>query len=89
VRQKAPGGGVPLRGKEVAPVLPYEPCAEKGRDFRAVRQSPEFGDSSPEEDGEDAETKRELVDAESAEVDAWTKSMPFEAQHARRVDTDR
>ena len=89
MRQKAPGSGVPLGRKEVAPVLPYEPCAEKGRDFRAVCQSPELADPSHEENGEDAESERELVDAKSAEVDARTETMPFEAQHARRVDIDR
>jgi hypothetical protein len=89
VRQEAPGGGVPLRGKQVAPVLPDEPCAEKGHDFRAVCYSPDLGDPSHEEDGEEAESKRELMYAKATEVDARTKTMPFEAQHARRVDIDR
>jgi hypothetical protein len=89
VWQEAPGGGVPLRGKQVAPVLPDEPRTEKGHDFRSVCYSPDLGEPSHEEDGEDAESKRELVDAKATEVDARTETMSFEAQHARRVDIDR
>ena len=47
-----------------------------------MRESPEFGDPSDQEDCEDAEAQDELVDAKSTEVDAWAKPMPFEAQHA-------
>lgn len=79
MRQKAPGRGVALRRKEVAPVLPDEPSAEQGRSFRAVCQVPEFRDSADEKYGEYGQPQCELVDAESAEIDARTQSMPFQA----------
>ncbi len=37
VREDAPGGGVPLRREEIAPVLTDEPGTEEGRTFRTVR----------------------------------------------------
>lgn len=89
MRKETPGGGVALRWEKVTPVLPDEPGAENGRDFGAVCQLPEFGDPSHDEYGEHTESKRELVNAKSAEVDARPKTMAFEAQHARRVDIDR
>src|SRR6476620_1183698 len=73
VRQEAPGRSVPLRRKEVAPVLPYEPGAEKGCGFGTTRQCPEPGETADEEDREEDESQRKLVDPQAAEVDARTK----------------
>jgi len=88
VGQQAPGGGIPLGRKEIAPVLSDEPRPEDGRNFRPVRQAPEFGDPADEENCKHAEPERELMDADSTEVDARTKPVSFQAQHARRVDTN-
>jgi hypothetical protein len=77
VRQEAPRCRVPLRGKEVTPILPDEPRAEKGRDFGAAGHFPEFGDSADEEDCEHTEAECELVDTKATEVDARTKPVPF------------
>jgi len=63
VGQKAPGRGVPLRRKEIAPVLPDEPRAEEGGELCAARQVPHLGEPAGEEDCENAEPQRELVDA--------------------------
>jgi hypothetical protein len=79
VRQEAPGGGVPLRPEEVAPVLADEPRAKKGRGFGRTCQFPEFGDSTDEEECEDDEPQCELVNAKAAEVNARTEPVPFQA----------
>lgn len=81
VRQDTPGCGVPLRRKEVAPVLPDEPRTEKGCRFRAVSQFPDLGEPANEEDCEHAESQCELVNAKAATVDARSEPMPFQAQH--------
>ena len=86
VRQETPRRGVPLRRKEVAPVLSDEPGAEESRDLGATRQFPELREPADKEDGEHAETQGELVDAEAADVDARTKPVAFEAQHGLRLD---
>lgn len=87
--QKAPRCGVALRGKEVAPVLPDEPGAEEGGDLRAARQVPRLGGPAHDEDGEDGEPERELMDPKAEEVDARTKPMPFEPKHKVKVDIER
>jgi hypothetical protein len=51
VEQETPGRGVPLRRKEVAPVLPDKPRAEKDRGFGAARKSPDFDDRAHQENG--------------------------------------
>jgi CBS domain containing-hemolysin-like protein len=46
------------------------------------------GETADEEDREDAESQRKLVDPQAAEVDARTKPMPLQAQHGARLDSD-
>jgi hypothetical protein len=88
VRQQAPRGSVPLRRKQVAPVLANQPCAEKGSDLGATRQLPELGNAAKQKNCEQTESQRELVDPQAAEVDARTKTMPFKAQHEPTLDSD-
>src|ERR1700758_905266 len=73
VGQEAPGGGVPLRGKQVAPVLADQPHAEEGRELGAARQMPELGDPPHEEHREHGEPERDLVDAKAADIHAGTE----------------
>ena len=86
--QKAPGRGVPLRREEIAPVLPDEPGAEKGGELCAAGQVPRLGDPTGDEDEEDGDAERKLVDAKAEEVDARTKPVPFQAEHEPKVGID-
>jgi hypothetical protein len=88
VRQEAPGGGVSLRRKQVAPVLADEPGADEGRDLAARRQAPQFGDPTDDEDREHAQASGALVDAKTAEVDARAKPVAFKAQQVARVNRE-
>ena len=63
VEQEAPGCGVPLRREEVAPVLADEPRGEERGELRAARQVPRLGGPAGDQDCEDPEPERELVDA--------------------------
>ena len=81
VRQKTPGRFVPLRRKEVAPVLPDEPRTEEGHGLGPACQFPEFGEPAGEEDCKHGESQRELVDAKTADVYARTETVAFQAQH--------
>lgn len=69
MREEAPGSGVPLRRKQVAPVLANKPRSKEARDFGAMRQPPEFGDPADQEQCKHGEPKCELVNTESAQID--------------------
>jgi hypothetical protein len=88
VGQEAPGRGIPLGRKEVAPVLPDEPRAEQGGDLGATRELPQLGDPAREEDREHGQAQCEFVDSEAADVEARAKSMPFEAKHGVKLAAD-
>jgi hypothetical protein len=87
VREEAPGRGVPLRRKEIAPVLADEQGAEKGRDFGATRQVPEFGKLAGKEHNEHAESQGKLMNADAAQVHARTEPVTFQAQHRAKLAT--
>lgn len=87
--QKAPRRGVPLRREQVAPVLADEKRAEEGGELCAAGQVPRLGDPAGEEDSEDGEPERKLVDAKPEEIDARTKPMPFQVEHELNVGIDR
>ena len=89
MQQEAPGGGVSLRRKEVAPILPDEPGAEESRSFGTASQFPEVGEAAGEEHYEYRESERELVDAKAADEDPWAEPVPFEAEHCARLDPAR
>jgi hypothetical protein len=63
-----------------------QPRAEERRDLGAARQFPEFGESAEQENGKHTESQRELVNAETADIDPRTQRVPFQAQHGRKVE---
>jgi hypothetical protein len=87
VRQQAPSRGVPLRGKEVAPILSDEPRAEEGRELGSARQFPQLRNPADEKECKHAESKHELVNAKATEIDAETKPVTFDAKHGTSLDS--
>lgn len=85
MREEAPGRGVPLRRKEIAPILANEPGAEQSSDFGAACQIPELGNSADKEHCEHAEPQCELMDTEAAQVHARTEPVTFQAQHRAKL----
>jgi hypothetical protein len=88
MRQDAPGGGVPLRGEQVAPVLADQPRAENSSDLGTARHLPELGEPARQQNREHAEAERELVDAKAAHIDAGTERVPFQTEHELRLGVD-
>src|SRR3954447_13739720 len=72
VRQERPGGRIPLRREEVAPVLDHEPGPEGHGRIGAPRQLRVVGEQEHDQDGEDRESEGELVDSLAQHVDART-----------------
>ena len=83
--QEAPRRSVPLRREEIPPILADEPHAEDGRCLRAPREVPDVRDPAGDEHAQHREAERELVDPKAEHIDARTKAMAFEPQHAHKV----
>ena len=82
MRQDRPGGGVPLRREQVAPVLDDEPGAEGDPRVEAPRDLCVICQREGEQKAEDGEPERELVNPLPEHVDARAQLMPLQLQHA-------
>ena len=89
MRQKAPRSGVPLRRKEIPPVLSDQPGAEESCGLGAACQLPDLREAAGEDQCEHGESQCELVDPKPAEIHARAEPVAFQAEHRAKVDGKR
>jgi hypothetical protein len=71
--------------EHVPPVLDDEPGADEGGGLDLPRHPPHLHGEARGRDGEDAEPERELVHAETQDVDARAEHVAFDPNHGLTV----
>jgi hypothetical protein len=81
VQADAPGGGVPLRGQEIAPVLEHQPEAEGADPAHQRRRLREVRRESAEGQNDEGGAEMPLVEPSAEHVHARAERMALESNH--------